>query len=294
MRLRSFSSLLAGLTLAASALAIPVTASATRLADVSIHDRRDGRELPVHWYQGRRYVVGEPGREYEIRVRNYSGGRVLAVTSVDGVNVLSGETASAEQSGYVVGSHDQVRIDGWRKTLSEVAAFYFTRLPDAYAARTGRPGDVGVIGVALFRERTYLPPSPPPPRPCCWPWRRGLEDSDDDQAAAPGSADSAAGASSAPVEAEARRDRAEPPSSMAKAQKKAERLGTGHGERLDSSAQRVEFERASDTPEEVIAIWYDTRANLVAQGVLPRPAKPTQPPRPDPFPAGELGFVPDP
>ena len=279
MRIRSFP-LLAGLALATSAALSPIPAFATTVADVSIHDRRDGRELPLHWYQGRRYVVGEPGREYEIRVRNDSGGRVLAVASVDGVNVLSGETASAEQSGYVVDSHDQVRIDGWRKNLSEVAAFYFTRLPDSYAARTGRPGDVGVIGVALFREKAYVPP-PPPPTPCCRPWRRELEDSD--RQSAP-SADSAAGAS-ASVEAE----------EASRPHKRAERLGTGHGARLDSAAQRVEFERATETPDEVIAIWYDTRNNLVAQGILPRPPKHRPSPRqPDPFPAGDLGFVPDP
>jgi hypothetical protein len=250
MRLRS---LLAGLAFAAAGFATPASAS---LADVSIHDRRDGRELPIHWFQGRRYVVGEPGREYEIRVRNFSGVRVLAVTSVDGVNVLSGETASAEQSGYVVDPNDQVRIDGWRKSLSEVAAFYFTRLPDSYAARTGRPGDVGVIGVALFREKAYVPSPTPAP------------------------------------DVEASRDRAaEPPSSMG-TQRKSERLGTGHGERVESAAQRVEFERASEAPDDVISIWYDTRAHLIAQGVLPRPPKPSQ--RPDPFPAWDPGFVPNP
>ena len=275
MRLRPF---FAGLAFAAAGVATSTPAAAS-LADVSIHDRRDGRELPVHWFQGRRYVVGEPGRQYEIRVRNTSGARVLAVTSVDGVNVLSGETASAEQSGYVVDPNDQVRIDGWRKNLSEVAAFYFTRLPDSYAARTGRPGDVGVIGVALFREK---PVYVPPPAPCCWPWRRGeMEDSSRD--------DAAAGAAAAP-QAESRSDRAHEP--MAK--QKAERLGTGHGERLDSAAQRVEFERASDTPEDVIAIWYDPRAHLVAQGVLPRPDTPRPPRRPDPVPRWEPGFVPDP
>lgn len=252
--------LLTGLAfLATTAFVVPLPVSARTLADVSIHDRRDGRELPVHWFQGRRYVVGQPGREYEIRVRNHSDGRVLAVTSVDGVNVLSGETASTAQSGYVVDAHDQVRIEGWRKNLSEVAAFYFTRLPDSYAARTGRPGDVGVIGVALFREQA--------------PWGPALEDSSSPSADRAGKSATAAPA----AESEARRDRAQ------------ERLGTGHGERVDSAAQRVAFERASNTPDEVIAIWYDTRARLIAQGVLPR-----RPTKPDPFPAGDEGFVPDP
>jgi hypothetical protein len=52
-----------------------------------------------------------------------------------------------------------IDIGGWRKSMSEVAAFVFTALPESYAARTGRPGNVGVIGVAVFRE--YQPPRPP-------------------------------------------------------------------------------------------------------------------------------------
>ena len=51
-----------------------------------------------------------------------------------------------------------VEIDGWRKSMDEVAAFYFTALPDSYAARTGRPDNVGVIGVALFREEPVFAP----------------------------------------------------------------------------------------------------------------------------------------
>ncbi len=104
-------------------------------------------------YQGRRYVVGKPGNEYAIRVRNQSGGRVLTVMSVDGVNAISGDTASTAQTGYVLSPYESADIAGWRKSMSNTAAFYFTTLPDSYAARTGRPDNVGVIGVAVFRER---------------------------------------------------------------------------------------------------------------------------------------------
>jgi len=38
-------------------------------------------------------------------------------------------------------------INGWRKSQSSTAAFYFTELPDAYAARTGRPDNVGGMKV---------------------------------------------------------------------------------------------------------------------------------------------------
>ena len=68
-----------------------------------------------------------------------TGERILAVTSVDGVNAVSGETASPEQSGYVIDAWGSVEITGWRKSLDRTAAFYFTDLGDSYAARTGRP-----------------------------------------------------------------------------------------------------------------------------------------------------------
>jgi hypothetical protein len=142
---------LVGLLIAGSALAVG------RLGEIEIYDRVEGRYLPVYSYQGRYYVPGIPGHEYELVLRNRSGGRLLAVASVDGVNVISGETAAMNQSGYVLEPGGSMGVKGWRKSMGETASFYFTHRADSYAARTDRPFDVGVIGVAFFRER--------PPRP---------------------------------------------------------------------------------------------------------------------------------
>ncbi|HEV7801685.1 MAG TPA: hypothetical protein VGP15_11465, partial [Burkholderiales bacterium] len=121
--------------------------------DLSVYDRTEGRRLAVHWHEGRAYIVGKPGNEYQVSVRNRLREDVLTVVSVDGVNVISGETANPAQTGYILGSHRGYDILGWRKSLAETAAFYFTALPDSYAARTGRPDNVGVIGVAVFRRK---------------------------------------------------------------------------------------------------------------------------------------------
>jgi hypothetical protein len=217
-------------------------------------DRQSGAVLPVFWHAGERHVAGEPGREYEIRLRNRTGTRVLAVTSVDGVNVITGRTASIRGSGYVLDPMATVAIDGWRKSMDEVAAFYFTALPDTYAARTGRPDNVGVVGVALFCERA----------PAVTMEAEGRSSA---EAAAP-----TAGASSDSAHAE-------------------KRLGTGHGRRLDSGATYASFERASDEPDEVIRIYYDSRKRLVARGIIPRPKDRLAWRQPNPFPDG---FVPDP
>jgi hypothetical protein len=257
--------------LAVLPLLLPAITQAGGLADVEVYDRTDGRVLPVHEHEGRLYVAGEPRHQYEVRIRNRSGVRVLAVTSVDGVNVVSGKTAAEHQSGYVVGGYDSVHVEGWRKNLDDVATFYFTRLANSYAARTGRPHDVGVIGVALFRERSR----------CCFPYHR--EELTKDEARAP--------AAEAPAEASRQARGASSEGDLARGRRESEsKLGTGHGHRESSPARYVDFERASTTPDETIVIYYDSRKNLVAQGVLPqRPHLAHR--RPNPFPNG---FVPDP
>lgn len=243
------------------------------LADVTIVDRATGRTLPLYFADGRWHVPGRPGAEYEIRVRNNTGADVLTVVSVDGVNVVSGETAAPSQAGYVLGPWRQFDVKGWRKSLDRVASFYFTRLDDSYAARTGRPDHVGVIGVAVFRRK----PEPPPaavmerelPREGAMGDRRQMPSAPARESAAadfPGRA--AAGDASPGAKAESS-------------------LGTGHGRQLASSVRYTAFERESDSPGEVISIWYDSHANLVARGVIPQP----KPRDPQPFPGG---FVADP
>jgi hypothetical protein len=247
------------------------------LVSMDVYDRTDGTSLAVYLKDGRRYVVGTPGHEYAVRIRNNTGERILAVTSVDGVNAVSGETASPEQSGYVIDAWGSVEIAGWRKSLDRTAAFYFTDLGDSYAARTGRPGNVGVIGVAVFREKR-APIS-------YWPQR--------DKIAADARSDAPAAAAAEPQSA--------PPAQRAEAanaegavdrasRAQASKLGTGHGRNETSYAQRVRFERASDTPNETVTLQYDRRENLIAMGVLPPPRYAQR--TPDPFPG--LRFAPDP
>src|SRR5712664_997182 len=79
------------------------------LADFTVYDRTEARRLPVYWHQGRAYVAGKPGNEYQITLRSLREG-VLAVVSVDGVNVITGETANPAQSGYVLGARASLDI----------------------------------------------------------------------------------------------------------------------------------------------------------------------------------------
>jgi hypothetical protein len=100
-------------------------------------------------------LAGETGQRYSIRIENRTNQRFELVASVDGLDVVDGKLASLNKRGYIVGPHGRVVIDGYRRSMSEVAAFRFGSVRDSYAAQTGEQGDrnVGVIGVALFSER---------------------------------------------------------------------------------------------------------------------------------------------
>ena len=249
---------LGALTSAALLAAAPAMAEG-QLLDVRIINRDNGKILPIYPFKGDLWVAGEPGARYAVQLHNETRGRLLNVVSVDGVNVVSGETAAFDQTGYVLDSWQRYDVAGWRKSSKEIAAFEFTRAPRSYAARTDRPDDVGVIGVAVFRENR--------------PTRRELERS------APSGAMPKSGAASksfqfdnnGPVEQE---------------------LGTAHGDRERDRVGKTEFERRSKRPDEIVRIRYDSYENLVAMGVIPtyrgRPRDPSA------FPGQRPRWVPDP
>jgi hypothetical protein len=262
-----------------------------RLADVTIVDRDTGATLPVHYAKGEYWVAGRPGARYAVTVHNRSGGRVLAVPSVDGVNVLSGETAAWDQRGYVFSPYERYQITGWRKSSSEVAAFEFSSIANSYANRTGRPAHVGVIGVALFRER------PPSPSVTPEPHRERRESSNslggglrEDLGRTLPSAPAAA-APQSEAESAARSQSAD---SVAKASPApSARLGTAHGQRETSVISHTTFTRLQDQPNEIISIRYDSRENLIASGVIREPI--ARPHVPRAFPQSDnVSYVPDP
>jgi len=276
--------------LAAFALAhLPVQAGT--YAELQVVSRSTGQRLPVYAHGGKLYVAGQPGERYSIHVANRTQGRVLAVISVDGVNVINGETAAPDQTGYVLGPFQSHDISGWRKSTDEVAAFYFTALPDSYAARTDRPGNVGVIGVALFRE--WMPPRPrPQPAPRIYERSETAPQSDASARrsdAGEARAEEAPASPSASVGANAAGDMARAPA-RAMPQQPREKLGTGHGEREYSAITYTDFRRATSNPTEVLTLHYDRYENLVARGIVPRTPRYAEP---QPFP-GRMQFAPDP
>ena len=246
--------------------------SARPLVDVSVVDRDTGEWLREYPHRGDTWVAGTPGDRYSVRLSNTTGERVLVVLSVDGVNAVTGQTAHPAQTGYVLAPYQSTEISGWRKSYEDVAQFVFTALGDSYAARTGRPDNVGTIGVAVFRERRVYPRLYPTPSP---PIAREGEYGKSTRNAAP-----AAEAS--------RADGGIYDDGLAQQQ----RIGTGHGQREWSPVGQTAFVRASSQPAQVTQLRYDSPDALAARGILPRPAPYwSRHDRPRAFPGG---FVADP
>ena len=282
--------LLSAAMLAFGGLAAPSAQAVGRLADVTVIDRHSGATLPVHYHRGEYWVAGLPGGRYAVQVRNRTGERLMAVTSVDGVNVISGETAAVEQTGYVFDGYQRYEVTGWRKSNQEVAAFEFVASPASYAARTGRPANVGVIGVALFKERLYQPPVSVAPPIYRYGTNGGYDAPDDRKNMTAEAAADSASSRAAPAPSQST------PQSAKRSEFHAmrEKLGTGHGEREWSQVTNTSFDRAQSSPNETIRIRYDSRENLLAMGVIQQPYQQRPWNRtPNAFPES-LGFVPDP
>lgn len=131
----------------------------------SIRDEND-HPLPLQQARGggTLQVAGTEGARYVLVLRNLSERSYEVVATVDGLDVLSGQPGSLSRPGYVLQPQGLLRIEGFRKSRDEVAAFRFAAPGRAYAANTpaGDARNIGVIGTALFELQ--LPGQPPAPR----------------------------------------------------------------------------------------------------------------------------------
>lgn len=112
----------------------------------------NGRPVHEYYHEGKTFIEGRKGNEYSIKFSNDSSIRRKIVTSVDGLNVMTGD--STWERAYVVEPWGNVIIPGWRKDSDNVAAFIFSSIPSSYNQNTpaGDAKNVGVIGCRVFNE----------------------------------------------------------------------------------------------------------------------------------------------
>lgn len=238
----------------------------------------DGSVLPTFQQQGSTYVLGEPGERYNIRVHNPTGERIEVVVTVDGRDAISGEPGDyVSQRGYLIEPWGSLLVEGFRRSLDEVAAFRFTGRAGSYSALRGTPQHVGVIGVAVFPERAR------PPAPVRAPRRRYVPESEY-RAPAPASPPAAPprvpasdaapraqgfrGESYEAYKDDAPRKRKSAGATGSGSAAGPSNIGTEYGERESSSVVEVAFERRSPThPAQVLRLRYDDYEGLEARGI---------------------------
>lgn len=118
----------------------------------------NGQPLTEYQHQGLVFVEGRTNSNYELRIKNNSPERILAIPSVDGLSIIDGKPAGPESQGYVLEPYQTLNIPGWKVDADTASKFQFGSATGSYSNRTGRgKKNVGVIGMMVFRPK-YVPP----------------------------------------------------------------------------------------------------------------------------------------
>jgi hypothetical protein len=256
----------------------------------------NGETAPTYALRDRFYVQGNLNQRYTIRVSNPTARRVEAVVTVDGLDVVDGEAGDLRKRGYIVPAYGEVRIEGFRTSLSDVATFRFSSVDGSYAGQKGKARNVGVIAVAIFEEQAPPPEQQiiiggadqpydyrddivtrprPMPRDHAGPSRAKKSERYEPAAeAAPSGAGDSAGArvsSSRPMPAPPPHHHPRPDMDEAPARTNRPGLGTEFGEQRYSAASFTKFMRAAHRPIAIAELRYNDVAGLVALGIPVQP-----------------------
>jgi len=185
------------------------------------------------------YAEAFKGDHYRIVVRNKLNRRVGVVIAVDGRNIISGQKSWLKNTErmYIIDAYSSNEYSGWRTGEDKINRFYFTDVPDSYAAAFGDESAMGVIAVAAYPEiQRYEPPM----NYSYLSRDKKMKAEASDRAAAP----------------------------SAKGQSQAlESAGTGYGHEEYSPSYRVEFEPETRAVESIL-IKYEWRKTLSRMNII--------------------------
>ena len=105
----------------------------------------------------RHYVIARNGEQYRIRISNQSNERVGIVIGVDGRNIISGRRShlKADERMYILGPYQTEEYVGWQSGRNRLHRFSFNELSDSYGPGWGNSAAMGLVKVAVFRERHH-------------------------------------------------------------------------------------------------------------------------------------------
>lgn len=125
------------------------------MADITGYSARilvNGHKVKEYNHEGTLFIEAKFGTEYEIELKNHTPQRVMAIVSIDGLDVIKGKPATNDSAGYIIKAYDSVRIKGFRKDSETVGAFKFTNRENSYSKSQNRGGNQGIIAVRFVSE----------------------------------------------------------------------------------------------------------------------------------------------
>lgn len=119
----------------------------------SAHVLVNGRKVKEYRHNGLTFIEAKDGTEFTVEVKNHQYQRILAIVSVDGIDVVDGKPATEKSRGYIVNGNSADVIKGWRVSDTEIGAFKFVTSDKSYATEKGRGQNNGIIAVKLIAEK---------------------------------------------------------------------------------------------------------------------------------------------
>lgn len=229
----------------------------------------NGKPAKEYSHKGSVYIEGRKDTRFSIRIRNNSYSRRLFVPTIDGLSVMNGEEGRFDSGGYIVEPHKSITIDGWRTSDNEVASFYFSSPEGSYRKKMKKGDNLGIIGVAVFREKpkSYVTATFPSYPATQW-WERNTSSGEyqswgtQTNFHAGNSMDSVTAMCCSSTETSGNSGKV----SIRSVKQPQQQIGTGFGERKESSVISVSFERDGG-PDAVFEIRYNTREQLEKAGI---------------------------
>jgi len=115
------------------------------------------KKITEYHHEGDVYVEGRYGSEFSINLENNSFYPIKAVFSVDGLNIITGNTDFNQ--GYIIEPFSLLTIPGWKSDTYTARKFIFSSKSNSYNEHNlnGNPDNIGVIGVMLFESELKNP-----------------------------------------------------------------------------------------------------------------------------------------
>jgi hypothetical protein len=119
-----------------------------------MHVQVNGRACKEYTHKGMSFIEARSGTTYTIKIKNDNPYRVMAVLSVDGLDVVTGKPAEETNTGYIIDAYSSLDVKGYRISDDNSASFIFTSKGNSYVQQTkSNATNAGVIGLRTFKEK---------------------------------------------------------------------------------------------------------------------------------------------